>query len=63
MSEHTLQQRTSWTTRRDEKARRMRGVQAWMRGPLLPREKMVEALESVIVSGDRIVMEGVYEYR
>jgi malonate decarboxylase alpha subunit len=40
----------------------MRGVQAWMRGPILPREKTVEALESVIMSGDRIVMEGVYEY-
>src|ERR1700678_3945088 len=58
MSEHTRQQRTSWTTRRDEKARRMQAVQAWMSGPILPREKMVDALESVIVSGDRIVMEG-----
>jgi malonate decarboxylase alpha subunit len=58
MSEQTLQQRTSWTTRRDEKTRRMRGVQAWMRGPILPREKTVEALESLVVSGDRIVMEG-----
>jgi malonate decarboxylase alpha subunit len=58
MSEHTLQQRTSWTTRRDEKARRMQAVQAWMSGPILPREKTVDALESVIVSGDRIVMEG-----
>src|SRR5580692_6672093 len=58
MSEHTLQQRTSWTTRRDEKARRMRAVQAWMSGPILPREKTVDALESVIVSGDRIVLEG-----
>src|SRR5271154_4149381 len=58
MSEHTLQQRTSWTTRRDKKARRMRAVQAWMSGPILPREKTVDALESVIVTGDRIVMEG-----
>ena len=58
MSEHILQQRKSWTTRRDEKARRMRAVQAWMSGPVLPREKTIEALESVIVSGDRIVMEG-----
>ena len=58
MSEHTLQQRTSWTTRRDEKVRRMRAVQAWMSGPILPREKTIDALESVIVSGDRIVMEG-----
>jgi hypothetical protein len=29
-----------------------------MKGPVLAQEKIVEALESVIVSGDRIVMEG-----
>ena len=58
MSEHTLQQRTSWTTRRAEKARRMEAVEAWVSGPMLPREKTVDARESVIVSGDLIVMEG-----
>jgi malonate decarboxylase alpha subunit len=48
----------SWTTRRDEKKRRMQRVQHWMEGPILPRTKMVEALESLIVSGDKVVLEG-----
>jgi malonate decarboxylase alpha subunit len=48
----------SWTTRRDEKTRRMGKIAPWMDGPLLPQEKLVEALESVIVPGDRIVIEG-----
>ena len=48
----------SWTTRRDEKRRRMQLVQPWMKGPVLPSEKLVEALETLIVSGDRIVLEG-----
>ena len=63
MSEQTQQQQqqqrpVSWTTRRDEKARRMQIVEPWMKGPVLAQEKIVEALESVILSGDRIVMEG-----
>src|SRR6202046_1169906 len=59
MSEQTQQQRPiSWATRRDEKARRMQKVERWLKGPVLAREKMVEVLESIIVSGDRIVMEG-----
>jgi hypothetical protein len=48
----------SWTTRRDEKQRRMQQVQHWMEGPILPRTKMIEALESLIVSGGRVVLEG-----
>jgi malonate decarboxylase alpha subunit len=48
----------SWTTRRDEKRRRMQLVQSWMKGPILPKEKIVDALETLIVSGDRIVLEG-----
>jgi malonate decarboxylase alpha subunit len=58
MSEQTLQQASSWTRRRDEKERRMRGVMPWMSGPILPTDKIVEALESLVVVGDRIVMEG-----
>jgi malonate decarboxylase alpha subunit len=59
MSEQTHQQQpSSWTTRRDEKKRRLDIVKPWMNGPLLAREKIVEALESVIQSGDSIVMEG-----
>src|SRR5208282_2813838 len=30
----------SWTTRRDEKKRRLQRVSSWMHGPLLPREKL-----------------------
>jgi malonate decarboxylase alpha subunit len=48
----------SWTTRRDEKRRRMQLVQSWMKGPVLPTAKLVAALETLIVSGDRIVLEG-----
>jgi malonate decarboxylase alpha subunit len=48
----------SWTTRRDEKRRRMQLVQSWMKGPVLPSAKLVAALETLIVSGDRIVLEG-----
>src|SRR5258708_35525100 len=59
MSDQTLtQQRTSWTTRRDEKRRLLESVKPWMRGPGLAQNKMVETLEAVIESGDRIVMEG-----
>src|SRR5580698_10605337 len=49
---------SSWTTRRDEKRRRMRLVQPWMKGPVLPSAKVIEALETLIVSGDSIVLEG-----
>src|SRR3984957_19988524 len=58
MSDQTMTQRTSWTTRRDEKRRRLESVEPWMRGPVLAQNNMVEALETVIQSSDRIVMEG-----
>src|SRR6201992_3859708 len=48
----------SWTTRRDEKNRRLRLVSAWMNGPLLAQENIVTALEFLIAPGDRIVLEG-----
>jgi malonate decarboxylase alpha subunit len=48
----------SWTRRRDEKRRRMKLVRPWMKGPVLPGAKIVEALETLIVSGDRVVLEG-----
>jgi malonate decarboxylase alpha subunit len=59
MSDQTLtRQRTSWTTRRDEKRRLLECVKPWMKGPVLAQNKIVETLEAVIQSGDRIVMEG-----
>src|SRR6202142_4479118 len=48
----------SWTTRRDEKQRRLRLVSSWMKGPHLPRDKLVESLQLLIAPGDRIVLEG-----
>ena len=48
----------SWTTRRDEKQRRLRLVSSWMKGPLLPRDKLVESLQLLIAPGDRVVLEG-----
>jgi malonate decarboxylase alpha subunit len=48
----------SWTTRRQEKHRRLAAIQPWMKGPVLPREKTIEALEGIIAPGDRIVLEG-----
>src|SRR6202522_4679611 len=47
-----------WTTRRDEKRRRLRLISSWMSGLLLPKEKLIEALETLIVSGDTVVLEG-----
>src|SRR6201982_4172101 len=59
MSDQTLRrQRTSWTTKRDEKQRLLEGVNPWMKGPVLAQNKMVETLEGVIQAGDRIVLEG-----
>src|SRR3984885_5581150 len=48
----------SWTTRRDEKNRRMQLVSSWMTGPVLKQDKIVEALETLIAPADRVVIEG-----
>jgi malonate decarboxylase alpha subunit len=50
--------RQSWTTRRDEKLRRLELVRPWMDGCVLPREKIVQALELLIGPGERVVLEG-----
>src|ERR1700683_4170277 len=47
-----------WTTRRDEKRRRLQLISSWMTGLLLPKEKLVESLEVLIAPGDRVVLEG-----
>src|ERR1700689_2396425 len=47
-----------WTTRRDEKRRRLQLISSWMNGLLLPKEKLVESMELLIAPGDRIVLEG-----
>jgi malonate decarboxylase alpha subunit len=59
MAQQTLAKASrSWTTRRDEKRRRMGSVEPWMKGRILPAAEIVEALELLIASGDRVVIEG-----
>ena len=36
----------------------MQLIQPWMKGPILRKERLIDALEAVIASGDRIVLEG-----
>ncbi|WP_322013832.1 malonate decarboxylase subunit alpha [Paraburkholderia sp. J12] len=48
----------SWTTRRDEKARRLAAVAGWLEDGVLPKERMTEALELLIRPGDRVALEG-----
>jgi malonate decarboxylase alpha subunit len=48
----------SWATRREEKRRRIESIQPWMQGPILPPEKIIDALELLLKSGDRVVLEG-----
>jgi malonate decarboxylase alpha subunit len=47
-----------WATRRGEKRRRIESVRPWLRGPILPSDKIVEALQLLLKSGDRVVLEG-----
>ena len=47
-----------WTTRRGEKRRRLQKVERMMHGPFLPTDEIVPSLEALIVSGDRVVIEG-----
>ncbi|HXW91150.1 MAG TPA: malonate decarboxylase subunit alpha [Terriglobales bacterium] len=47
-----------WTTRVEEKKRRLGLAASWMTGAILRQEKIVEALELLIAPTDRIVIEG-----
>ena len=47
-----------WDTRRQEKRRRLDAVRHLADGPVLRSDRLVEALESLVVSGDRVVLEG-----
>ncbi|WP_282942986.1 malonate decarboxylase subunit alpha [Paenibacillus sp. RC67] len=47
-----------WSERRDEKFRRLLAVKSWLNGKCLSAERIVDALEVLIQSGDRIVLEG-----
>jgi malonate decarboxylase alpha subunit len=48
----------SWTTRQDKKARLKAKVEKLAKGRFIPTEKIVEAFEELIVSGDCIALEG-----
>ena len=48
----------SWTTRRDEKARRLAAVADWLEDGVLPTARIADALEQLIRPGDRVALEG-----
>jgi malonate decarboxylase alpha subunit len=48
----------SWTTRREEKARRLANAKRWTNGRILDSDKIVEALQILIAPGDRVAIEG-----
>lgn len=48
----------SWTTRRDEKARRVARAERITKGKMIPTDRIVDVLEELIAPGDRVVMEG-----
>ncbi|WP_321856909.1 malonate decarboxylase subunit alpha [Paraburkholderia tropica] len=48
----------SWTTRRDEKARRLAAISGWLEDGVLPASRMTDALELLIRAGDRVALEG-----
>ena len=48
----------SWTTRRDEKARRLAAISGWLEDGVLPAARTTEALELLIRPGDRVALEG-----
>jgi malonate decarboxylase alpha subunit len=50
--------RSSWLTRRQDKARRLERVAKIACGRVLPTEEIVPALEALIAPGDRVVLEG-----
>jgi len=49
---------TSWTTKRDEKSRRIKNISHLTSGTVIKKENLVEALERLIQPGDRVVLEG-----
>jgi hypothetical protein len=48
----------SWTTRKDEKARRLAKVKHWTDGHLLDPDRIVDAFENLFAPGDRVALEG-----
>ncbi len=48
----------SWTTRREDKARRLAGVAAYVDGKLVRRADIVAVLQALLRAGDRVALEG-----
>lgn len=48
----------TWTRRREAKAARLDAVSAWLDGRLLDPNHVVEALQALLQSGDRVALEG-----
>jgi malonate decarboxylase alpha subunit len=48
----------SWTTRRDEKNRRLAAIAPWLEDGVLPTHRIVDALETLIQPGERVALEG-----
>ncbi len=49
----------SWTTRREGKQRRLALIDSWMDGKVLQQKKIIDALEALLVPGDRVIVESV----
>ncbi|TQI82156.1 malonate decarboxylase alpha subunit [Serratia fonticola] len=47
-----------WDTRRQEKRRRIASVQGQLQGKVIPTADLTAVLEKLLVSGDRVVLEG-----
>ncbi len=58
ITQDMLRNTRSWTTRRDHKRRQIANVQHLVRGRIIPADYIVEVLETVIASGDRVALEG-----
>lgn len=48
----------SWTTRRDQKIRKLERIAPYIQGKLVATDEMVSVLEQLIEPGDRVILEG-----
>lgn len=48
----------NWNTRAQEKARRLKLIEPWLDGSVLDPARIVDALSALIVTGDRVALEG-----
>ncbi|MBV9642838.1 MAG: malonate decarboxylase subunit alpha, partial [Verrucomicrobia bacterium] len=50
--------RSSWSTRRQKKAERIAAARNFADGQILAQETIVQALETLVLPGDRVAIEG-----